>query len=1150
MYQLQTLPVTGVVRGVVVRGGRAARAAALLRPPGLGRPGRATSSSPPARRATSASPCPPLGRIDPCAGRSREVRTAASNGDNNYNYNKDNNNSNGCAAIQFTCERKVPYGAKLMLVGSSDAIGRWDLNYAVEMHWHEGDLWKCVVALGGEEVMYKFVIMYPHSEPQWEDTFDRRWSPNCATVLARFGEIGETTTQFAVQALPETSVPPQELALAVVPDEPAPQLAFVPNPVALELTEKNAVARTWIKKLEVVEAMLGWNREVTVDKLALSKCYLQWLLTGRVAVEELVVESASQERAEIAFLAASIFRNLEKVSGDKYNKSPLSEVEQLLVRQVQCSLPSVKPDEVQVGASALSSATLVDRLSMLKPSLDDTHHKILEEFLASFTEMNATIDECFLWMDCADKATDLRSILSSGLNAGMRNDAPNTAIWMRQQWRLGEISLEQFMHVLLIRTINALQMSAKRGFTPDWEGWVYAPWALALSLQHVKMTRWQADECIIVISELEQWAADENLGEVPQNALRMQATVERAMRITEDFASQVLGVYQPRSKELGLLLSLDEDFLEAYPNKLVRKSTLYIMAKLCALMRKATSAVAGNQGTDTVVPGMAVGTLVRMDRIDVSLIPEDVEAAILLVDRADGAEEITSDNAAIKGVVLCQQLPHLCRLAARARQENAVMATVLDEDRVSGFAELEGELVCLNAGPLGFTLMKTELTSALAMLEQQEQAGQKTDMVVVRSDDGRNRPEVTLMQENARSNAGASSYIDRILSSISVEQSSSPVASSAASKMAMEAYRSGSLSSLDAFQDAQKQVEALTLALPPGTASDLVLHPRGTLIDLSMPEAPLEVGDGGSEAMGISRLLGLADRQRGNTNSLRVPKTVCLPFSTLEWALRDAGGDTHNQFYELVNLAETYEGDQLNQVCGSLQVLLSKLQLPETLLENIARTLTGVQHTTIRPSANVEGLNEIGMYTTEMSVNITDREALRKAIADVWSSLFSRQAVINRRAFKVPQSAAAMAIIMQELVAADTSFILHTSNMDGDRAYVELAVGLSTPLIGAGTPGSPWCLSMEKRVQGRVQVEAYANFSTALTVGDDGVVTTSLVDYSAQPLSTDPQACVNLGQRLTIVSRLLEGSLEGAQEVEGAIVGDELYILRTRPLPF
>lgn len=73
----------------------------------------------------------------------------------------------------------------------------------------------------------------------------------------------------------------------------------------------------------------------------------------------------------------------------------------------------------------------------------------------------------------------------------MRNDAPNTAIWMRQQWRLGEISLEQFMHVLLIRTINALQMSAKRGFTPDWEGWVYAPWALALSLQHVKMTRWQ-----------------------------------------------------------------------------------------------------------------------------------------------------------------------------------------------------------------------------------------------------------------------------------------------------------------------------------------------------------------------------------------------------------------------------------------------------------------------------------------------------------------------------------------------------------------------------------------------------------------------------------------------------------------------------------
>jgi hypothetical protein len=34
----------------------------------------------------------------------------------------------------------------------------------------------------------------------------------------------------------------------------------------------------------------------------------------------------------------------------------------------------------------------------------------------------------------------------------MRNDAPDNAVWMRQQWRLCEMSLEQFTHVLVVRT--------------------------------------------------------------------------------------------------------------------------------------------------------------------------------------------------------------------------------------------------------------------------------------------------------------------------------------------------------------------------------------------------------------------------------------------------------------------------------------------------------------------------------------------------------------------------------------------------------------------------------------------------------------------------------------------------------------------------
>jgi hypothetical protein len=38
-----------------------------------------------------------------------------------------------------------------------------------------------------------------------------------------------------------------------------------------------------------------------------------------------------------------------------------------------------------------------------------------------------------------------------------------------------------------------------------------------------------------------------------------------------------------------------------------------------------------------------------------------------------------------------------------------------------------------------------------------------------------------------------------------------------------------------------------------------------------------------------------------------------------------------------------------------------------------------------------------------------------------------------------------------------------------------------------------------------------------------------------------------LGQRLAMLARLMDGSLEGAHEVEGVVVGDDLYVLRAHP---
>lgn len=58
-----------------------------------------------------------------------------------------------------------------------------------------------------------------------------------------------------------------------------------------------------------------------------------------------------------------------------------------------------------------------------------------------------------------------------------------------------------------------------------------------------------------------------------------------------------------------------------------------------------------------------------------------------------------------------------------------------------------------------------------------------------------------------------------------------------------------------------------------------------------------------------------------------------------------------------------------------------------------------------------------------------------------------------------------MAVLIQEQLNPEYSFVLHTSNpldKDEDVLYAELAVGLGETLA-SGTRGSPWRLSISKK---------------------------------------------------------------------------------------
>ena len=76
---------------------------------------------------------------------------------------------------------------------------------------------------------------------------------------------------------------------------------------------------------------------------------------------------------------------------------------------------------------------------------------------------------------------------------------------------------------------------------------------------------------------------------------------------------------------------------------------------------------------------------------------------------------------------------------------------------------------------------------------------------------------------------------------------------------------------------------------------------------------------------------------------------------------------------------------------------------------------------------------------------------------------------------------------------------------------------------------------------------AFASFSEAIWPSPAGGTIRKIVDYSRIELSRDAATRKALGRRLHAISRFVEDALQKPQDIEGAVVGDEIYLVQARP---
>ncbi len=300
-----------------------------------------------------------------------------------------------------------------------------------------------------------------------------------------------------------------------------------------------------------------------------------------------------------------------------------------------------------------------------------------------------------------------------------------------------------------------------------------------------------------------------------------------------------------------------------------------------------------------------------------------------------------------------------------------------------------------------------------------------------------------------------------------------------------------------------------------------------------------------------SRLCGVKAANLGTLKAAlppvaRVPDGFCIPFSHYQAAM------LRLQIPQRLAALQQRPGFATNAAVRreALTGLRSEISnaTPDPALSQLlqAQWKTQLQGTGVfvRSSSNSEdlpGFSGAGLYTTVP--NVTQGDALVRAVQAVWASVYNFEAYEARSAAGLGQDAVAMSVLVQLAAPSDSSGVMITRDpFDAGRrhiTYISAKRGLGIRVV-----------------EGKRQAEQvmYSNWSKAVQVLSRSAEDTQLVvdangGVREVPLSGSRQVLTDaLIARLAAVGRSTKQALGGAeQDIEWAVVGNDIVILQSRP---
>ncbi|XP_027354124.1 alpha-glucan water dikinase 2 isoform X2 [Abrus precatorius] len=294
---------------------------------------------------------------------------------------------------------------------------------------------------------------------------------------------------------------------------------------------------------------------------------------------------------------------------------------------------------------------------------------------------------------------------------------------------------------------------------------------------------------------------------------------------------------------------------------------------------------------------------------------------------------------------------------------------------------------------------------------------------------------------------------------------------------------------------------------------------------------------------------------------IKIPPSVALTFGAFETALQDKVNKAIEN--KIASLSKSVHNGDLSKL-KAVQEAILQMNAPPSMFTLSSLQTYELEHkirSSKLPWPSDEG-NERWSYAWQ-------------AIKKVWASKWNERAFLSCQKNKLNHENICMAVLIQEVICGDYSFVIHTKNpLSGDATeiYVEIVKGLGETLVGA-YPGramtfivkktnlkSPMVTSYPSKLTGLYSKKSIIFRSDSNAEDLQGFASAGLfdsvimdkvekivLDYSKDPIIANKPFQTSLFSRIAEAGKIIEDLYGCPQDIEGVVKDGIIFVVQARP---